>query len=113
MVMTTLREGRRPLVRPVPFADHLREYSWPSFLHLVEKPGFETVETFEFYRRFATLAWEGQYTIQGNRWLRRVPGLSSLLWWFFGVLAHLDVLSGMPGNGLGLAAKKLAEKQQS
>jgi SAM-dependent methyltransferase len=108
LVMTTLRQDRSSILRKVEFDDHLREYSWERFCSLSEGAGLQILDTFEFYRWFSRLAWEGQYMIAGAGWMRRIPGLSTLLWAILSVVARLDPLVRNPGAGLG----QIAEKQK-
>lgn len=105
-MMTTLCVERRPILYRVHFADHLREYTWGALTALSHAAGLKVIGTFEFYRYFAQMAWEGQHIIMDAEWLRYFPGLSTLLWSMWALVAQLDSLSRADGAGLGLLAEK-------
>ena len=105
-VVTTLRVDRTAIFHRVEFADHLREYTWKALYALSNDAQLQVVNTFEFYRTFATLAWEGQHLVVSWSWIRHVPGLSTLLWLFLSLIARLDGISKARGRGLGILVRK-------
>ncbi|MBN1137161.1 MAG: class I SAM-dependent methyltransferase [Anaerolineae bacterium] len=103
VVLTTMRENRRHYIRPLVFANHVREYTWKSLEQVCQSDPLRVVKRFSFYKPLTTALRELQLLV-----LPRVdfPLVNLLINLPLGVLGLIGELDPREGGGIGIVMRR-------
>lgn len=105
LVTTVLLRHRRHYLRELRFPEHIRNYSAPEFVALLQGADLEVARRFNFYPALSTVVWELADLLH-HRGISTLPGVGLLVGAIASTIVRLDAGLDKPGAGVGVLAVK-------